>query len=225
MPLSVGGVLERAEGGAAPAVVHATLYEAFTETARAVPDRPFLAVTPSSGWTIDGATEVSFAQASETVERLKSLYARAGYGLGHRVALLLLNRPEHFLHLLALNALGTAFVAINPDAAPDEMLYLMEHSEADLAVAVSGRVADLRIVAQRREKPFPVLDAFALPAEPPSPSRAPRAGTPGVADEAALFYTSGTTGRPKGCIATNTYFLNVAGQYAAFGGIIALRPG
>jgi acyl-CoA synthetase (AMP-forming)/AMP-acid ligase II len=40
--------------------------------------------------------------------------------------------------------------------------------------------------------------------------------------EAALLYTSGTTGNPKGCILTNTYFLEAGRWYAEAGGLCAL---
>ena len=206
------------------AIRFATVHEAFAAAARAVPEKPFLAVTPSAGWTIDGKTEISYGSAARHVAALTALYRAAGYGVGHRVALLAYNRPEHFLHLLALNALGAGVVPVNPDYAPDEMLYLMEHSEADLAVSVPERIADLEAVARRRAKPFPVIDALAPPAILPAPTRR-AGGTPGADSEAALFYTSGTTGRPKGCIISNFYFLNVANEYARMGGVIALKPG
>ena len=206
------------------AIRFATVHEAFAAAARAVPEKPFLAVTASAGWTIDGKTEISYGAAARRVAALTALYRAAGYGVGHRVALLVYNRPEHFLHLLALNALGAAVVPVNPDYAPEEMLYLMEHSEADLAVSVPERVADLEAVSRRRAKLFPVVDALAPPATLPSPARRSQ-GTPGADTEAALFYTSGTTGRPKGCIISNFYFLNVANEYARMGGVIALKQG
>jgi acyl-CoA synthetase (AMP-forming)/AMP-acid ligase II len=78
------------------------------------------------------------------VDRLRAVYAAAGYGHGHRVALLLENRPEFFFHYLALNALGCGIVPINPDYRHDELLYQMEHSEADLAVSIATRVATSR---------------------------------------------------------------------------------
>jgi crotonobetaine/carnitine-CoA ligase len=206
------------------ALPYDTVFAAFSAAAEAAPQKPFLAVTPSSAWDIDGKTEIAYGEAARRVADLAARYKAAGYGGGHRVALLLYNRPEHFLHLLALNALGAAIVPVNPDYAPDEMLYQLEHSEADLAVSVPGRIGDLEAAARRRAKPLPVLNGLDLPAVLPDAPRPP-GGTPGPATEAALFYTSGTTGRPKGCIIANSYFLNVGNEYARFGGIIAIRPG
>jgi acyl-CoA synthetase (AMP-forming)/AMP-acid ligase II len=68
------------------------------------------------------------------------------------------------------------------------------------------------------------VNAFDLPKALPKPAR-PASGTPKIESEAALFYTSGTTGRPKGCIISNYYFLNVAYQYARLGGVAEIREG
>src|SRR5687767_12090527 len=143
-----------------------TVYEAFTATAAAAGDRVFLCVPPAPerGYHPDGV-EFTYAQARAQVEQLRSAYAAAGFGHGHRVALLLENRPEFFFHYLALNALGCAIVPINPDYRHDEMLYQMEHSEADLAVVLDARVADLDAVARDRIKPLPVVSAERLTAE------------------------------------------------------------
>ncbi len=49
---------------------------------------------------------MSHGEVAERVTRLIEHYTRAGYGHGHRVSLVLENRPEFMLHFLALNALG-----------------------------------------------------------------------------------------------------------------------
>jgi acyl-CoA synthetase (AMP-forming)/AMP-acid ligase II len=53
----------------------------------------------------------------------------------------------------------------------------------------------------------------------------PKAPAPGRFDECALLYTSGTTGKPKGCLLSNFYFLNVARRYLAEGGLCEVREG
>ncbi|MDU0814769.1 AMP-binding protein, partial [Bacillus siamensis] len=42
------------------------------------------------------------------------------------------------------------------------------------------------------------------------------------ASQCALLYTSGTTGQPKGCVLTNTYFLYSGDWYRDVGGLIDL---
>jgi acyl-CoA synthetase (AMP-forming)/AMP-acid ligase II len=53
----------------------------------------------------------------------------------------------------------------------------------------------------------------------------PKAPAPGDAGECALLYTSGTTGKPKGCLLSNFYFLNVARRYLDEGGLCEVREG
>jgi acyl-CoA synthetase (AMP-forming)/AMP-acid ligase II/acetyl-CoA acetyltransferase len=45
------------------------------------------------------------------------------------------------------------------------------------------------------------------------------------ATECALLYTSGTTGKPKGCLLSNEYFLALGRRYLEEGGLCAVRPG
>jgi len=203
-----------------------TVFDAFMATAQAAPDHVFLCAPPAAGraYHPDGI-ELTYAQTRDAVLTLRDRYAGAGYGHGHRVALLLENRPEFFFHYLALNALGCSIVPINPDYRHDEMLYQMEHSEADLAVVMAARVAALEAIGRERPTPLPVIDAERMPKTLPKPPPAPRRGAPGLDTETSLLYTSGTTGRPKGCILTNFYYLNAGAWYRDFGGRLAIEPG
>jgi len=195
-------------------------------TAAAAPGRPFLCATPAPGraYHPDGV-ELTYAAVRAEVLRMKNAYAAAGYGHGHRVALLFENRPEFFFHYLAVNALGGGVVPVNPDYRHAELAYQMEHSAADLAVSIPERVAALEAVAKERAKPLPVVDAGAWPGSLPRPGPAPRRDAPGLDTECGLLYTSGTTGRPKGCVLSNFYYLNAGAWYRDLGGRLAIEPG
>jgi acyl-CoA synthetase (AMP-forming)/AMP-acid ligase II len=141
--------------------------------------------------------ELSYGEARERISAIARAYARKGYRPGHRVALKLPNCADFLLHFLALNSLGIAVVPMNPDYQKSEADYVVSHSEAALVVDAS------------------MLADFDPPSAPP----------PGIADECALLYTSGTTGKPKGCLLSNFYFLNVGRRYISEGGLCAVRFG
>lgn len=205
----------------------ASVYAAFSTTAAQHPEKPFLCVPPAPerSYAQDGL-ELSYGTVLDQVDALSAKYAAAGYGIGHRIGLLLEMRPEFVFHYLALNALGCGIVPINPDYRHDEMLYQMEHSEADLAVTLPHRLNDLRkVAAERQGKPLPVLDALAMPEIIPSPQVPVRGGAPNHGTECSLLYTSGTTGRPKGCILSNFYYLNAGAWYRDLGGVVAIKYG
>jgi crotonobetaine/carnitine-CoA ligase len=207
----------------ARAPVAHTVFDAFLATAEAAPGHAFLCAPRAAGRAYHpGGLELTYADTRAAVLALREAYGRAGYGHGHRVALLLENRPEFFFHYLALNALGVSIVPINPDYRHDEMLYQMDHSDADLAVVTGGRVRDLEGVARDRSTPLPVVDADRFPGSLPKPRPTPRSGAPGLESETSLLYTSGTTGRPKGCVLTNLYYLNAGAWYRD---LMRLRPG
>src|SRR5437763_1496852 len=151
-----------------------TVFAAFAATADAAPDHAFVTAPPAPGraYHPDGV-EIAYGRARAEVERMRTVYAAAGYGHGHRVALLLENRPEFFFHYLALNALGCSIVPINPDYRRDEMLYQMEHSDADLAVVIAARMPDVEAVARERAQPLPVVSAEDWPSTLPMPRVAP----------------------------------------------------
>ena len=194
-------------------------------TAAASPDAPFLCATPAPGraYPPDGV-ELTYAAVRAEVLRFKDAYAAAGYGHGHRVGLLLENRPAFFLHWFALNELGVSVVPINPDLRSAELEYLVGHSEIALAVALPSHHDALRSAAQTAGSAMQVIGADDVP--PAAPFVAPlQHQTIGERSECALLYTSGTTGRPKGCILPNRYFLHAGAWYAGIGGLAQLRLG
>jgi acyl-CoA synthetase (AMP-forming)/AMP-acid ligase II len=199
------------------------VYARFADTASKCGDASFMTVLPetAAAYAIV-AGDISYKEALARIDRLQDGYRRAGFGLGRRVGLLLENRPAFFLHWFALNALGASIVPINPDLRSGEIEYLVAHSEMVAAVAVETRQEDLLAAARSVGRTLAVRS----PDEEPLALDAPSA-TASIAreTECALLYTSGTTGRPKGCVLTNDYFLEAGKWYASRGGMIALRQG
>ena len=204
-----------------------TVHAAFTATAERTPGAEFLCVEAMTAQTYGIAEgSIRWAEAAAKVEALRAAYAQAGYGHGHRVGLLLENRPAFLFHWFALNALGASVVPINAEMRAAELEYLIGHSEIGLAVTLPERADGLRAAAQRAGLAFEAVasaDGMDLTL-PRATTPAPHRGRPVDAQtECALLYTSGTTGRPKGCMLNNAYFLRAGEWYAELGGVCNMR--
>lgn len=206
-----------------------TIWQAFAASASRYPDRPLFNVMGETAGIYGIAPgETGYQQVHEQVTVLAAALQQEGYGPGYRVMLLLENRPEFFVWLLALNRIGASVVPVNPDLRHAELTYMTGHSEPSLIVAIAARCADLSNAAAEAGIRVPVIapgDALPQPGPAgPVALRTDEAGDDlkGEEMEAALLYTSGTTGSPKGCILTNTYFLEAGRWYAGAGGLCTL---
>ncbi len=104
------------------------------------------------------------------------LRGRCGLVPGDRVALVMKNAPEYLEALYAIWWAGLAAVPVNAKLHPKEVAYIVGHSGARLTIEAPEQLAGL---AGEAAMPIAEVDAGAL---------------------AWLFYTSGTTGRPKGAM-------------------------
>lgn len=204
-----------------------SVYEQFAAAVRQSPDLPFLCYPGSAnaGEASEGC-EYLYGQSLAIVDDLAERYLAAGYQRGHRVALVLGNRAEHFWHLLALNRIGASAVLINPGYLADELAYTIGFADCALAVGHAGNVLALSEVTSRFASPIAVFDVSDPSGAIPRPHRSPAtAQAGGFAAEAMIIYTSGTTGNPKGCIISNEACLQSGQFYAGAGGVMRMEPG
>ena len=199
-----------------------TVFTRFRETALRRGDGAFLNVLAETA-AVYGLTagDISYRAMLERVERRRSKLAERGYGEGHRVGLLLQNRPVFLEIWFALNALGVSVVPINPDLRLSELEYIVGHSEMNAAFVLEERREELQMAAGNAGRVMPVATETCDVPKPFGGAASPTAGD--ASTECALLYTSGTTGQPKGCVLTNQYFLHCGDWYRDVGGLIDLR--
>ena len=159
------------------------------------------------------ATWATFA--ARTAAAAAGLRDDFGLSPGDRVAIVMRNRPEYLEALFAVWHAGLVAVPVNARLHRDEIAYILEDSETAVVVTdpdhaddvepLVGTVTSLRAVVvapgERWERiaatsPAPVVDRR-------------------QDDPAWLFYTSGTTGRPKGAVLTNRNLLVMTLSYYA----------
>ena len=199
-----------------------TVYTRFMDIAARRGEAPFLHVLEETAEIYDiPAGDISYAQMAERTEEWRRKFAAAGYGAGHRIGLLLQNRPVFLEIWLALNALGASVVPINPDLRLAELEYLAEHSEMVLAIVLAERLDEMKTAVENAG-----LSARITTPDGELPTAVTTASSDAALTtltECALLYTSGTTGKPKGCILSNQYYLYSGDWYAQAGGHISLQ--
>lgn len=146
-----------------------------------------------------------------------------GIGPGSRVAILAENRPEWVLTAWATISLGGVVVAMNGWWQGDEIRYGLELGDPELLVVDRKRLA--RLEDERPALPMLIMedDFEALVARN---RRAPLPDAPIDEDDlAAIMFTSGTTGRPKGAMISHRNLLAFLQMNFCQGAIAAsLRP-
>ena len=199
-----------------------TIFKSFEDICRKTPSAPFL-ISPSRNQ--KGMTIFSYQETFEKANKISTIFLDNGYGNNLRVATLLGSTPAHYIVKLALNKIGVSVVPINPDYSPDETAYLLADSGSVLAICTEHYMKQLKTAIAYKDLSIPIVTYDEIETiqtrEPLSDVGTQLHGK----TEASLLYTSGTTGRPKGCILSHEYELMCGEVYANIGKPISLSFG
>lgn len=153
----------------------------------------------------------NYAEVHASIDRLAAALTRLGLGLGATVAVLDWDTPRYLECFFAVPMIGATLHTVNIRLSPEQILFTINHAKDDgilchedfLPVLLPllpriTRPAKLILLSDRADAPVPAGFAGELSAL--MAAEAPGFAFPDLPEDtrATLFYTTGTTGDPKG---------------------------
>jgi acyl-CoA synthetase (AMP-forming)/AMP-acid ligase II len=155
-----------------------------------------------------------YKKAAQTANALKN----AGVKKGDRVAICMANNPEYIISFMAVTSMGAVCVLLNSWWVPDEITYGLENSGATVLIGDEKRLKGLekftelkKIVVRPVNDSNDYEDFNNFIGSQSENFSEPSLDTH---DNATIFYTSGSTGFPKGVLSTHRNILSTLFSWA-----------
>jgi crotonobetaine/carnitine-CoA ligase len=174
-----------------------TIVDLFLENVDRVPDKPFVRFA---------GTEFSYGELGRKSALMAKILSEAGIGHRSRVALSISNRPAFLVAFLGILRCGATAVPLNTLYKPDETRYAIEHAQCEAIVTEEGLLSSVIEACRLANHNLAVLLAAAkdegsfvlYTSQVRAGHEIKPPAWPVPNDLAGIFYTSGTTARPKG---------------------------
>lgn len=145
-------------------------------------------------------TQLTYAQVASQASKLSSLLKRQGLKQGDRVIVMLPRIPEWQIVMVAVLRIGAVPIPCITMLTPSDLTYRVAHAGASGVITTSeetGKFADIdglstRVCVGKKTSGWASIEEADTEAEDTSPA------VVGMDDPAILYYTSGSTGSPKG---------------------------
>lgn len=190
------------------------LYQLIERSAQRTPDAPAVL------WRDQTYT---YAQLWQRVERFAGALQALGVQRGERIAVYLPKQFETVVALFGSNRADAVFIPVNPQLKPDQVRHVLANAEACLLITSAQRAHQLGSALQNlntlrgvvvtdapADLPVPCWQWQELAHQEPGPARSIDI------DLAALLYTSGSTGLPKGVMLSQRNLLCGAESVAEY---------
>jgi len=188
----------------------ATIYDLIHDAANDVPDKTYVVVANQS---------YSYGEFKKSVEQIAAGLNKLGIQKGDKVALFLPNSIEFLYSMYALSRIGAVYVPANTALNTEELAYIVDHSESKALITHES----LFPVAETLKEEIPSLENVIcvgsvtadgiIPFENLATQDPVTFEDVSPNDIAAIMYTSGTTGKPKGVLLTHHAYVVTAEAY------------